>query len=85
MSVRELKSTIAAAVSNLDSQIRELQLFLQNNDKLMQQISRELDGSTNSSATKMKNALLKTKEQINHTIRLVESAKTKLKSYSAKL
>jgi len=85
MSVRELKMAISSAASNLDSQIRELHQFVQNNDNLMQQITQELEGSSNSSAANMKEALARAKEQVNNTIGLVENAKTKLLSYSSRL
>ncbi|MDR1806031.1 MAG: hypothetical protein LBQ80_04590 [Clostridium sp.] len=85
MSVRELKVAISYAASNLDSQIRELHQFVENNNNLMQQISQELEGSANSSAANMKEALARAKEQINHTIGLVENAKTKLLNYSSRL
>ena len=85
MSVRELKMAISSAASNLDSQIRELHLFVQNNDNLMQQITQELEGSSNSSGANMKEALARAKEQITHTIGLVENAKTKLLNYSSRL
>ncbi|MDR3239003.1 MAG: hypothetical protein LBT44_02810 [Clostridiales bacterium] len=85
MAVRELKQAISAAASNLDSQIRELHQFVQNNDNLMQQITQELEGSSNSSAANMKEALSRAKEQVMHTIGLVENAKTKLLNYTSRL
>jgi len=85
MSVKELKSAISQAASNLESQINELNSFLKNNDDLMQQISQELEGSSNAAAAGMKQALTNAKEQVSGTIGLVETAKNKLARYGQSL